>query len=215
MRATISYFTLVGSLPLLVALIFIQNLIGSWNLLLIQYWTQILPNSRSNVFLWLACMIAFIAKIPLCGLHLRLPKVHVEAPIASSIVLAAILVKLDGYKLLCITTGYNPLTSYIAYSFLKLSLWGIIITSFIYLQQTDLESVITYSSVSRIALVIIAILIQTPLSYIGATALIAAHIINTILSGKLKLWKNPQSNYNSSLQPTNTAPTHSSMMITS
>ena len=56
-----------------------------------------------------------------------------------------------------------------------LSLWGIIITSSICLRQTDLKSLITYSSVSHIALVIVAVIIQTPWSYMGATALIIAH----------------------------------------
>nr|AIW81090.1 NADH dehydrogenase subunit 4 [Cheirogaleus crossleyi]AIW81094.1 NADH dehydrogenase subunit 4 [Cheirogaleus crossleyi] len=169
------FYTLIGSLPLLVALIYTQNSLGSLNMTTMTLCNQELTNSWSNGLLWMACIMAFMVKMPLYGLHLWLPKAHVEAPIAGSMVLAAVLLKLGGYGMMRITTILDPMTKHLAYPLLMLCLWGMIMTSSICLRQTDLKSLIAYSSVSHMALVIVAILIQTPWSFMGATALMIAH----------------------------------------
>nr|AIZ03127.1 NADH dehydrogenase subunit 4 [Mobula mobular]AIZ03140.1 NADH dehydrogenase subunit 4 [Mobula japanica]AIZ03192.1 NADH dehydrogenase subunit 4 [Mobula japanica]ALQ78657.1 NADH dehydrogenase subunit 4 [Mobula mobular]AOY35841.1 NADH dehydrogenase subunit 4 [Mobula mobular] len=169
------FYTLVGSLPLLVALLILQNDLGSLSMLTLQYPQLMNSASWANKFWWAACLIAFLVKMPLYGAHLWLPKAHVEAPIAGSMILAAILLKLGGYGMMRIMPVLDPLTKNLAFPFLILALWGIIMTSSTCLRQTDLKSMIAYSSVSHMGLVAAAILIQTPWSFAGATALMIAH----------------------------------------
>nr|YP_010838124.1 NADH dehydrogenase subunit 4 [Oxynotus paradoxus]WGF19872.1 NADH dehydrogenase subunit 4 [Oxynotus paradoxus] len=169
------FYTLMSSLPLLIALLLLQNNMGSLSILIIQYPQPLNLSMWADKFWWVACLLAFLVKMPLYGVHLWLPKAHVEAPIAGSMILAAILLKLGGYGLMRIIVMLNPLTKEMMYPFLILAIWGVIMTSSVCLRQTDLKSLIAYSSVSHMGLVAGAIMIQTPWSFAGAITLMIAH----------------------------------------
>nr|YP_009019228.1 NADH dehydrogenase subunit 4 [Achirus lineatus]AFC88425.1 NADH dehydrogenase subunit 4 [Achirus lineatus] len=169
------FYTLTGSLPLLIALLLLQNDTGTLSLFTLQHSYTSTPPSYANNLWWAACLLAFLVKMPLYGVHLWLPKAHVEAPIAGSMVLAAVLLKLGGYGMMRIMPMLMPLSKELSYPFLILALWGIIMTSSICLRQTDLKSLIAYSSVSHMGLVAGGILIQTPWGFTGALTLMIAH----------------------------------------
>nr|BAU46296.1 NADH dehydrogenase subunit 4 [Pethia gelius] len=169
------FYTLAGSLPLLVALMLLQNSTGTLSLPLIQYSQPLQLSSFSHMIWWAGCLIAFLVKMPLYGVHLWLPKAHVEAPVAGSMVLAAVLLKLGGYGMMRMMIVLDPLSKELAYPFIVLALWGMIMTGVICLRQTDLKSLIAYSSVGHMGLVASGILIQTPWGFSGAIILMIAH----------------------------------------
>nr|ALD51141.1 NADH dehydrogenase subunit 4 [Sander vitreus] len=169
------FYTLAGSLPLLVALLLLQNSTGTLSLLTLQFSDPLLLTSYADKLWWAGCLLAFLVKMPLYGIHLWLPKAHVEAPIAGSMILAAVLLKLGGYGMMRIVVVLEPLTKDLSYPFIIFALWGVVMTGSICLRQTDLKSLIAYSSVSHMGLVVGGILTQTPWGFSGALILMIAH----------------------------------------
>nr|BBH37080.1 NADH dehydrogenase subunit 4 [Priolepis semidoliata]BBH37197.1 NADH dehydrogenase subunit 4 [Priolepis semidoliata]BBH37223.1 NADH dehydrogenase subunit 4 [Priolepis semidoliata] len=169
------FYTLAGSLPLLISLLLLQNSNGTLSLMTLQCGPATPMATTADNLWWAGCLIAFLVKMPLYGMHLWLPKAHVEAPIAGSMVLAAVLLKLGGYGMMRMMTMLEPLTKQLSYPFIILALWGVVMTGSICLRQTDLKSLIAYSSVSHMGLVAGGILIQTPWGYTGALILMIAH----------------------------------------
>lgn len=134
-----------------------------------------LNNKRIHFFWWLF-LIGFLIKMPIYPFHLWLPKAHVEAPVAGSMLLAGVVLKLGGYGL--IRFLYFFLFRYInlIYGFiLNVCLLGGVYCSFVCLRQVDLKCLVAYSSVVHISLVVLGIFRNCYVGVIGSLIIIIGH----------------------------------------
>lgn len=147
----ILFYTLLASLPLLISFLRIYNQGGTLTILIR---IKILSQDHLRVLWYFSSILAFIVKLPIYFFHLWLPKAHVEAPVAGSIILAGVLLKLGGYGLIRVLPLFPKINLLIAWIWISIGVLGGIIVSFICLRQVDIKSLIAYSSVAHIGLIL-------------------------------------------------------------
>nr|QOJ45159.1 NADH dehydrogenase subunit 4 [Rheobates palmatus] len=169
------FYTLSGSMALLTAFLFIHENIGSLSIPILKIIYPQLSSLPLAPVWWAACLLAFLVKMPLYGVHLWLPKAHVEAPIAGSMILAGTLLKLGGYGILRVSLVTGDFLLNLATPLIIFSLFGVFLSAILCSRQTDLKSLIAFSSVSHMGLVIAAAIIKTEWSVMGSMILMISH----------------------------------------
>src|SRR6202041_1042775 len=151
--ATIKFFlyTFIGSLLMLVALIYLYLKAGSYELAVFQ---RMPLNLTEQTFIFLAFLSAFAVKVPMWPVHTWLPDAHVEAPTGGSVILAAIMLKMGGYGFLRFSLPIAPDASReLDMLLISLSLIAVIYIGFVAIVQQDMKKLIAYSSIAHMGFV--------------------------------------------------------------
>ncbi len=174
--AAIKFFlyTLLGSLLMLVALLYLYRASGgSFDLLVFHR----LPLSGSvQTLLFLAFFAAFAVKIPMVPVHTWLPDAHVEAPTGGSVILAAITLKMGAYGFLRIAMPIAPDAAHqIAPVIIGLSLLAVVYIALVALVQQDMKKLIAYSSISHMGFVTLGFFVFEVRAMEGAIVQMISH----------------------------------------
>lgn len=166
-------FTLLGSVLMLVAILWMWRFAGTTDIHILQ---QTAFPAVAQKWLWLAFFASFAVKMPMWPVHTWLPDAHVQAPTAGSVILAAILLKMGGYGFLRFSLPMFPIASADFAPFIyALSIVAIIYTSLVALAQEDMKKLVAYSSVAHMGFVTMGIFTGTAQGVEGALFQMLSH----------------------------------------
>jgi NADH-quinone oxidoreductase subunit M len=167
-------YTLLGSLLMLIALVFLYTKSGgSFD---IATWQRLPLGSTAQTFLFFAFFAAFAVKVPMWPVHTWLPDVHVEAPTGGSAVLAAIMLKLGAYGFLRFSMPIAPDASREwAWLMITLSLVAVIYVGLVAMVQKDMKKLVAYSSVAHMGFVTLGFFIFNDIGVAGGIVQMIAH----------------------------------------
>lgn len=167
------FYTFIGSVFMLLAIFTLYDSAGTTDY---QILCCLEFNKEIQYFVFLGFFISFAIKIPKIPFHIWLPQAHVEAPVAGSVILAGVLLKLGGYGFIRFSWPLLPNASeFFAPLIQTLSLLAIIYGSLTTCRQVDLKRIIAYSSVAHMGLVTLSLFSHTVQGLVSAIYLMLAH----------------------------------------
>ena len=170
-------FTMVGSVFMLVGILYLYFQAGSMNL---ADFLNVSLGHEAQLWLFAAFFLAFAIKVPVFPLHTWLPDAHVEAPTAGSVVLAGVLLKMGTYGMLRFAMPLFPDgVEFFAPAISILAVIGIIYGALVAMVQPDVKKLVAYSSVSHLGFVVLGLFSLTPLGVAGGIFTMLAHGLST------------------------------------
>nr|APX39870.1 NADH dehydrogenase subunit 4 [Psylliodes cupreus]WNV22567.1 NADH dehydrogenase subunit 4 [Psylliodes crambicola] len=161
------FYTMLMSLPMLLMIFYLYKNM-SLNFMF-------LSKDLTSMYMYMCMNFVFFIKIPMFFLHLWLPKAHVEAPVSGSMILAGVMLKLGGYGLLRLMIMFQLFINDWNMLIIVISMLGGFIISLVCMRQSDIKSLIAYSSVSHMGLALAGLMTLNYWGLWGALVMMLAH----------------------------------------